>query len=87
MGGCRHCRNRIRFRQFDLVMKFRTYEYRTETKEEVYEPRQLRFHDLFRYVKSLNIVSTDLPLSVNGKKVVDIKFNRDNGNIDLITEI
>lgn len=67
--------------------EFRTYEFGTETEEEVYEPRQLRFHDLFRYVKSLNIVSTDLPLSVNGKKVVDIKFNRDNGNIDLITEI
>lgn len=68
-------------------MEIRTYEYRTEIKEEVYEPRQLRFHDLFRYVKSLNKVSTDLPLSVNGKKVVDIRFNRDNRNIDLITEI
>lgn len=68
-------------------MEIRTYGYRTETKEEVYEPLQLRFHDLFRYVKSLNTVSTDLPLSVNGKKVVDIKFNRDNHNIELITEI
>ena len=56
------------------MAEFRTYEFGTETEEEVYEPRQLRFHDLFRYVKSLNIVSTDLPLSVNGKKVVDIKF-------------
>ena len=65
--------------------EFRTYEFGTKSEEEVYEPQQLRFHDLFRYVKSLNTVGTDLPLSVNGKKVVDIKFN--NGNIDLITEI
>ena len=67
--------------------EFRTYEFGTGTKEEVYEPRQLRFHDLFRYVKSLNTVNTDLLLSVNGKKVVDIRFNRDNHNIELITEI
>lgn len=69
------------------MKEFRTYELGTKSEEQVYEPRQLRFHDLFRYVKSLNTVSTDLPLSVNGKKVVDIKFNRDNGNIELITEI
>ena len=66
---------------------FRTYEFGTETKEEVHEPRQLRFNDLFNYINSLNLVTTNLPLSVNGKKVVDIKFNRDNGNIELITEI
>ena len=65
--------------------EFRTYEFGTGTKEEVYEPRQLRFNDLFNYINSLNLVTTNLPLSVNGKKVVDIKFN--NGNIDLITEI
>lgn len=69
------------------MAEFRTYEFGTETEEDDYEPRQLRFHDLFNYVKSLNTVSTDLPLSVNGKKVVDIRFNRDNGNIELITEI
>lgn len=70
-------------------MEIRTYEFdsEAEAEEDVYEPRQLRFHDLFRYVKSLNTVGTDLPLSVNGKKVVDIRFNRDNRNIDLITEI
>lgn len=39
--------------------EFRTYEFGKETEKEIYEPRQLTFHDLFRYVKSLNIVSTD----------------------------
>lgn len=68
-------------------MEIRTYEYGTETEDEFYEPRQVRFHDLFNYVKSLNTVSTDLPLSINGKKVVDIRFNRVNRNIELITEI
>ena len=69
------------------MVEIRTYEFGTETKEEGHEPRQLRFNDLFNYINSLNLVTTNLPLSVNGKKVVDIKFNRDNGNIELITEI
>ena len=68
-------------------MEIRTYEFGTKIEEEVYEPRQLRFNDLFNYINSLNLVTTNLPLNVNGKKVVDIKFNRDNGNIELITEI
>lgn len=68
-------------------MEIRTYEFETKSEEDVYEPRHVRFHDLFTYINSLNLVTTNLPLSVNGKKVVDIKFNRDNGNIDLITEI
>ena len=69
------------------MVEFRTYEFGTETKEEVHEPRQLRFNDLFNYINSLNLVTTNLPLNVNGKKVVDISFNRDNHNIELITEI
>ena len=68
-------------------MEIRTYEFGTKIEEEVYEPRQLRFNDLFNYINSLNLVTTNLPLSVNGKKVVDIRFNRDNHNIELITEI
>lgn len=70
-------------------MEIRTYEFdsEAEAEEDINEPRQVRFHDLFNYVKSLNTVSTDLPLSVNGKKVVDIRFNRDNHNVELITEI
>lgn len=70
-------------------MEIRTYKFDSEfeAEEDDYKPRQLRFHDLSNYVKSLNTVSTDLPLSVNGKKVVDIRFNRDNDNIELITEI
>lgn len=67
--------------------EFRTYEFGTKSEEQVYEPRQLRFHDLFDYVKSLNLTSTNQLLSVNGKKVVDIKFNRDTHNVELITEI
>ena len=69
------------FAPFELAVKLKEKGF----EEEVDEPRQLRFHDLFRYVESLNTVSTDLPLSVNVKKVVDIKFNRNNGNIELIT--
>ena len=68
-------------------MKIRTYEFGTKIEEEVHEPRQLRFNDLFNYINSLNLVTTNLPLSVNRKKVVDITFNRDNHNIELITEI
>lgn len=68
-------------------MEIRTYEFGTKIEEEVYEPRQLRFNDLFNYINSLNLVTTNLPLNVNGKKVVDITFNRDNHNIELITEI
>ena len=68
-------------------MEIRTYEFGTKSEEGVYEPRQVGFHDLFTYINSLNLVTTNLPLSVNGKKVVDIRFNRDNRNIDLITEI
>ena len=67
--------------------EFKTYEYGSEPKEGDYKPRQLRFHDLFNYINSLNLVTTNLPLNVNGKKVVDITFNRDNHNIELITEI
>ena len=68
-------------------MEIRTYEFGTKIEEEVYEPRQLRFNDLFNYINSLNLVTTNLPLNVNGKKVVDITFNRDNHNIELVTEI
>ena len=68
-------------------MEIRTYEFGTKIEEEVYEPRQLRFNDLFNYINSLNLVTTNLPLNVNGKKVVDITFNRDDHNIELITEI
>ena len=68
-------------------MEIRTYEFGTKIEEEVYEPRQLRFNDLFNYINSLNLVTTNLPLNVNGKKVVDITFNRDEHNIELITEI
>lgn len=67
--------------------EFRTYEFEVKPEEKVYEPRQLRFQELFNYIKSLNTVSTNFLLSANGKKVVDIKFNRENANIELITEI
>lgn len=67
--------------------EFRTYKFGTKTEKEAFDLRQLRFHDLFTYINSINFVTTNLPLSANGKKVVDIRFNRDNHSIDLITEI
>ena len=47
-----------------------------------------RFNELYRLVTSQPLTSTDLPIMVDGKLVIDISINCDNGflAIELKTE-